>query len=339
MNLTRKIPLILLVLFSAIALSLGLARTFVARADEKQPDHIVNIPAPNDSSEPASHKEVKSIGETKATRFENLTTFCMNREGNLLACDAKTNEIKTISPDGKVLATWDVPFAPYAIVVCPDGEIYIGGVGVIARLDSKGRVLKTRYSESDQFKGARASGIEVMGDDIFVCYGSGRSVRSLSDVVRFNRDLEEPVVIMEEARGCCQRLDIVAKDGFVYIAENARHRVVKCDRDGNIITRWGQKDPKDIEGFGSCCNPMNLCFGSDGTLYTAESGLARIKRYTPDGKYLGLVGHVGTERFIKAGRQAASCSNIAVAVSKDKSRVYVMDYSNNLIRVLAKAEN
>ena len=164
-------------------------------------------------------------------------------------------------------------------------------------------------------------------------------MRSLSDVVRFNRDLEEPVVIMEEARGCCQRLDIVAKDGFVYIAENARHRVVKCDRDGNIITRWGQKDPKDIEGFGSCCNPMNLCFGSDGTLYTAESGLARIKRYTPDGKYLGLVGHVGTERFIKAGRQAASCSNIAVAVSKDKSRVYVMDYSNNLIRVLAKAEN
>jgi hypothetical protein len=71
-------------------------------------------------------------------------------------------------------------------------------------------------------------------------------------------------------------------------------------------------------------------------LYTAESGLGRVKRYTPDGDYLGLVAYVGVERFTSAGRMAASCSNIAIAVTPDGCRVYVMDYKNNLIRVLQK---
>jgi hypothetical protein len=81
---------------------------------------------------------------------------------------------------------------------------------------------------------------------------------------------------------------------------------------------------------------MNLAFGGKDVLYTAESGLGRIKKYTPDGKYLGLVGYIGVDRFIRAGRLAASCSNIAIGVSKDQSRVYVQDFKNCIIRVLAK---
>ena len=131
-------------------------------------------------------------------------------------------------------------------------------------------------------------------------------------------------------------IDIVARKGKIYLAENALHRIVVIDAEGKKLSTWGARDRRGMEGFGSCCNPMNLCFSSDGELYTAESGLGRIKRYTVEGKFLGLVGYVGVNRFTRAGRMASSCSNIAIAITKDKSRVFVLDFKKNIIRVLEK---
>ena len=40
--------------------------------------------------------------------------------------------------------------------------------------------------------------------------------------------------------------------------------------------------------------------------------------------------------FQRAGRLAASCSNIAVGATTDGNRVFVQDVSNNIIRVLER---
>ncbi|MHC4547034.1 MAG: NHL repeat-containing protein [Planctomycetota bacterium] len=279
------------------------------------------------SADPISptHKEVEGIGLTSEPNFGNLTTFCMDSEGNLLACDAET------------LASWKLEFAPYSIHACPDGIIYVAGKGKVAKLDKTGKVLKIAETDGSIFPAGKPSGITATKQDVFLCVGSKGSLRSRSSIVRFDRELSDPNIIAEDLRGCCQRSDIIAKDGVLYIAENARHRVLKCDRDGKILSKWGNNDRKDIEGFGSCCNPMNLYFGPKGELYTAESGLGRVKRYTPDGKFLGLVGYVGVERFNRAGRLARSCSNITVGVNKDASRIYVLDFKNNFIRVMERA--
>lgn len=290
------------------------------------------------ASETPTHKEIGPIGLTPETEFANLSTFCMTAKGNLLACDSEAEEIKMIDPDGKLLDTWKLEFAPFSIVACPDGTIYVAGAGTVAKLDAKGKVLKTVRVETEDPLEGKSSGIEATEKDVFVCFGSGWSTRSISSIVRFDRDLNNPKTIAEEMHGCCQRLDIVARDGILYVAENARHRVVKLDRDGKILSKWGRRDRKNIEGFGSCCNPMNLFFNSEGVLYTAESGLGRIKRYSADGRFLGLVGYIGTARFNEAGRLAISCSNIALAVSQDQSRIYVLDFAKNLIRVMVKID-
>ena len=281
-----------------------------------------------------THKEIEPIG----AGFENLSTFCMDEDGNVLACDAKANQIIKLTPAGKTLATWKLEFAPWAVHACPDGTIYSAGPGTVAKLDKTGKVLKTTTSDGGNFPGGRPSGITATENDVFMCMGSGWSLRSRSSIARFDRDLNQPVTIAEDLRGCCQRLDIVAKDDLLYVAENTRYRVLRCDRQGKILSKWGNRDRKNIEGFGSCCNPMNLCFGPEGQLYTAESGLGRIKRYSPDGKFLDLVGYAGVERFNRAGRLAASCSNITIAVNKDASRIYVLDFKENIIRVLARVD-
>jgi sugar lactone lactonase YvrE len=240
-------------------------------------------------------------------------------------------------------------FGPEAIDVARDGTTYCGGEGRLARLDPCGRVVATVPVPDDaasklaprrraSSRPLAVSGIAVSRRDVFVAFGSGWSLGSKSKLYRFDRNLGNAKLLAEGVRGCCQRCDIVAARGTVYLAENSAYRVVLYDRDGEVLGKWGAKSRTDIEGFGSCCNPMNLDFDANGVLYTSESGLGRVKRYTADGKYLGLVGYVGVERFTRAGRTAASCSNIAIAVTPDGSRVYVMDYTENLIRVLQRKD-
>lgn len=182
----------------------------------------------------------------------------------------------------------------------------------------------------------RISGIAVTDRDVFVAFGSGWSLGSKSKLYRFDLELENPQALAEGLRGCCQRCDIKSRDGVVYLAENSAHRVVQYDRDGNVLKKWGERGRDDLKTFGACCNPMNICFDGQGVLYTTESGLGRVKRYTPDGEFIELVGYVGTERFWHGSGLAASCSNMAIAVTGDGRRVYVMDYKNNRIRVLDK---
>ena len=52
----------------------------------------------------------------------------------------------------------------------------------------------------------------------------------------------------------------------------------------------------------------------------------------------GSVGYLGVDRFTNAGGLAASCSNIAIAATPDGRRVYVMDYKNNIVRILQQKD-
>ena len=294
-------------------------------------------------AETASHEEIDPI----PVEFERLTSLCLHGNGNLLACDGGAKQIKVINPAGEQVDAMKLDFAPEAIEVAADGTIYCGGEGKLARLDAAGKVLGaaeipelSALAEVERRRARpanyRVSGIAISGKVLFVAYGAGGGRGSRSKLLRFDSELTNPRLIAEDLRGCCQRCDVAASDGVFYVAENTAHRVVRFDAKGRVVGKWGEHSRTDLSGFGSCCNPMNLCFGPGGALYTAESGMARVKRYTPGGKFLGLVGYVGTERFREASRLAVSCSNIAIAVAPDGNRIYVMDYAKNRIRVLQK---
>jgi len=300
---------------ASAACALLLLLAFAARAEEAQTTH-------------------KEIGTIKG--IAKLGSLTMTAKGNVLACDEGAKAIKVFDADGKALATWGLGFAPSAITIGSDKSIYVGGLGHLVKLDPKGNVLKAIDSKSGIIQKTKASGMTTMGKDLFVSYGTGWSLRSLGAIVRFSLDFEAPKVIGQGFRGCCQRLDLVARDNVLYVAENARFRVVKMDREGKILSNWGKRDREGLEGFGACCNPMNLCFGPDGSLYTAESGLGRVKRHAADGKFLGVVGYADTTRFTRASGLAATCSNIALGISPDGKRLYVQDLKKSLIHILEK---
>jgi DNA-binding beta-propeller fold protein YncE len=295
--------------------------------------------ADDNKAEKASHKETGTVAASEKTKCGRLTTFVLSSKGNLLCCDATTQSIKVITPEDKLVGTLKLGFQGQAITTA--GEfVYVAGRGVIVKLDANGKVVKKITASGNKaLPDAKASGLAVSDKDVFAAFGTGGSLRSRSVLLRMTTDLADPVQIAKGLRGCCQRLDLSWRDDVLYVAENAAHRVVKLDREGKVLSKWGSRDRTNLAGFGSCCNPMNLRFAPNGDLYTAESGLGRIKRYSADGKFLGLVGYVGTNRFTRASGLAASCSNIALDISKDAGRIYVLDYKNSLIRVLSPVKD
>lgn len=144
---------------------------------------------------------------------------------------------------------------------------------------------------------------------------------------RLDTSFDNGEVIVSGLRGCCGQMDVQACGNGLYVAENARHRVVHYDVDGKELRTWGKGDRKGLEGFTSCCNPMNVCFSKDGEVFTAESSSGRIKRFSHKGEF---VDHVGDVKLVPG------CKNVSIAVSPLDERVYMLDITRNHIVLMER---
>ena len=250
--------------------------------------------------------------------------------------------VRIVSPEGHVVKSLETQgVRPSMIHACGDGDVYIAGSEKLLRLNADGmRLQSIGFDEilDGYYAKAHASGVTADEKYFFIAFGQGFSLRATEDIVRLNRDLTEAKVMTRQQFGCCSHIDLDVKEGKLYVAENSRHRVNRFSLEGEKIDTWGSRDRTRIEGFAACCNPVNFDWGPGGDLYTAESGIGRVKRYSPDGQFLGLVGYVDTTKFDNGSQLAAMSCYIPVEVSRDGNRVYVMDVRANFIRVLEKIQ-
>jgi len=148
-------------------------------------------------------------------------------------------------------------------------------------------------------------------------------------VWKLNQDFSDGKVIVEGLRGCCGQMDVQCCKEGLFVAENSRHRVVRFDAEGKQTAAWGKQDRTGVNGFSSCCNPMNVCFNAANDVFTAESGTGRIKRFDADGEFVSYVGDVDL---------VPGCKNVSIAVSPDSDRVYMLDLTRNHIVVMQKRD-
>lgn len=146
-------------------------------------------------------------------------------------------------------------------------------------------------------------------------------------VWRLSSDFTGGEVIAGGLRGCCGQMDVQCCENGLYVAENSRHRVYHLSRSGEELGQWGRANREGLEGFGSCCNPMNVAFGPARSVYTAESGAGRIKRYSPEGELIELVGSVDV---------VPGCKKVSIAVGPSGDRVYMMDITRNHIVLMER---
>ncbi len=165
--------------------------------------------------------------------------------------------------------------------------------------------------------------LAVTSKDVFLCCGAleGHGY----EVWRTDHDLSSPKKVVTDLGGCCGQCDIQATEDHLILAENTKFQVGLLDRDGNRLTSFGQQDRTSKDGFGSCCNPMNVRCCSNGDILTAESSLGFIKRFNKDGALVSTVGKA------KIG---GGCKHVAIGFDEKRDRYYMQYQDRNQICVL-----
>lgn len=171
----------------------------------------------------------------------------------------------------------------------------------------------------------RIASISASQREVFFACSS--STGSGFDVWRTDYQFEAGKKIGESLKGCCGQLDVQANDNGIYVAENTRHRVRGYSREGVRVLDFGSPERERPDGFSGCCNPMNVAFGDDGSVYTAESGIGRIKRFSANGSFIELVGQV---------ELVPGCKKVAISVSPKGDQVYMLDITRGHIVVMTR---
>jgi hypothetical protein len=149
-------------------------------------------------------------------------------------------------------------------------------------------------------------------------------------VWRLSPDLTVEEKVISDAHGCCGQFDLQTDGTNLVLAENTKFEVGLYDRNGKRLSGFGKRSSGgEQDGFGSCCNPMNVRCEPDGDILTAESSIGHIKRFDRDGK---LISFVGTAKV------AGGCKHVAIGFDPDRNYYYMMHEDLSHVAVLVLKE-
>jgi hypothetical protein len=242
--------------------------------------------------------------------------------------------IRRFDPAGKQLAEIATIEPPGAIAVDANGAIYATFGNKVWVFDRGGKRIATWPAREN----AVFTSIAVCNAGVLVADYGGRCV------LHYGRGGEVVKVIgkKDEARNCpgfvvpSPYFDLaMAPDGLLRVTNPGRHQIEAYTLDGDREAAWGRFSGTEPDGFVGCCNPANFAImPSPGTpgdfagFVTAEKGLARVKVFDADGKFVGFLAAPDAfarhDELVAAGPSGESFSALDVAAGAD-GRIYVLD--------------
>lgn len=132
-------------------------------------------------------------------------------------------------------------------------------------------------------------------------------------------------VLLQQPQGA-----IVDAEGFVYVADRDQNRILKFDRNGQLLLSWGAPG----SGEGEFDSPSDLAIGMEGNLFVVDAGNNRIQKFSPDGKFLLSFGSpgIGNGQFMMPTAIAADAEgHIYVSESQLFARIQKFDLKGSYV--------
>lgn len=254
---------------------------------------------------------------------------------NGLIVVAGDNRILWFERSGRLASAIDLQIQPQALAILAEGRLYVAARDHVEVYDRSGHKLQLWPAVSPE---SVLTSIAVADGHVFVADAGNRVVYSydlsgtlLRRIGQKDRRLGTDGLVVPSPH-----LDLaISSDGLLLVANPGRHRVETYTFDGHLKQAWGRFG-LDIEGFSGCCNPVSMAIMPDGCVVTCEKGLIRVKLFSPNGKFLGVV--AGPRELDKPDctvcQTVDQCQDSAFDLAVDlEGLVYVLDTQDKLIRV------
>jgi hypothetical protein len=242
--------------------------------------------------------------------------------------------IRRFDPTGRKLAEIATIEPPGAIAVDANGTVYATFGNKVWVFDRDGR----RVAAWPARENAVLTSIAVCDAGVLAADAGGRCV------LRYDRGGKVVKVIGKKDEAHDNPGFVVpspyfdlamAPDGLLRVTNPGRHQIEVYTLDGDRGAAWGRFSGTEPDGFVGCCNPANFAIvpapgrpGDFAGFVTAEKGLARVKVFDADGKFVGLLAPPDTfarhDELVAAGPSGEPFAALDVAAGAD-GRIYVLD--------------
>ncbi len=132
----------------------------------------------------------------------------------------------------------------------------------------------------------------------------------------------------------------LTSDGLIRVVNPGSHRIEAFTANGDLETSWG-KAGEAVDRFCGCCNPAHIAVLPDGQFVTSEKGIPRVKIYSVEGQFVGVVAGpdtlAPTETILEETRADHKLPVFDVAADS-RGRVLVLDPLARKVRVFEKAD-
>ncbi|MGH2607088.1 MAG: NHL repeat-containing protein, partial [Anaerolineales bacterium] len=93
-----------------------------------------------------------------------------------------------------------------------------------------------------------------------------------------------------------------APDGTLYVADTFNHRIQHLAADGSVLHTWGRFANIELSMApgGTFNEPWGIAVAADGRVYVADTWNHRVQWFTPEGRFLGMVGTFGQAETVEA---------------------------------------
>lgn len=222
---------------------------------------------------------------------------------------------------GKPITAIELPLPVKCAAVDQAGNVYLG---MRDHVEIYGAGLDRGHSWPSLGMRAVITSIAVAGNEVFIADAGNRLIHRCDSsgkvLVRIGDSPGDTRFIVPSPY-----FDVaVGPDGKLWAVNPGKHTIDNYSCQGVRQGGWGEA-AIEIQGFCGCCNPTHLAVLPDGRFVTGEKGIPRIKLYSAQGVFIGVIG----EEF-------AGDTFGADLAADSKGRVLVLDPKAGAVRIFVE---